>query len=147
MYKVERSALVMHPAARMCDLVNDVDRYQEFLPWCGGSRVLSRDGDGYTASVDIAFKGLRKSFTTRNVTTGIERIDMALVDGPFSELSGAWTFTEISPEASRISLSLSFGFSNRLVAAAVGPVFRLIADSMVDSFCQRADALATEEGA
>ena len=144
MYKVERSALVMHPAALMRDLVNDVDRYHEFLPWCGGSRVLARDESGYTASVDIAFKGLRKTFTTRNVTRGGERTDMTLVDGPFSELSGSWSFQPISEDASRISLSLEFGFSSRLVEKVVGPVFKSIADSMVDSFCRRADGLAAE---
>ena len=146
MYKVERSALVMHPAARMCELVNDVDRYQDFLPWCGGSRVLSRDDDGYTASVDIAFKGLSKSFTTRNITSGNEQTDMTLVDGPFSELTGTWSFTPLSPEASKISLSLEFGFSSRVVEAVVGPVFKLIADSMVDSFVKRADELGAREG-
>ena len=146
MYQVERSALVMHPAAHLSELVNDVDRYQEFLPWCGGARVLSRDERGYTASVDIAFKGLKKSFTTRNTMVDDQRMEMVLVDGPFSDLSGTWTFKAISPEASRISLSLSFGFSNRVVEAAVGPVFRLIADSMVESFCRRADELAERRG-
>ncbi|MDE0095206.1 MAG: type II toxin-antitoxin system RatA family toxin [Gammaproteobacteria bacterium] len=146
MYQVERSALVMHPAAHLSELVNDVDRYQEFLPWCGGARVLSRDDRGYTASVDIAFKGLKRSFTTRNTMVDDQRMEMVLVDGPFSDLSGTWTFKAISPEASRISLSLSFGFSNRVVEAAVGPVFRLIADSMVESFCRRADELAERRG-
>ncbi|MDE0714435.1 MAG: type II toxin-antitoxin system RatA family toxin [Gammaproteobacteria bacterium] len=146
MYQVERSALVMHPAAHLSELVNDVDRYQEFLPWCGGARVLSRDDRGYTASVDIAFKGLKRSFTTRNTMVDDQRMEMVLVDGPFSDLSGTWTFKAISPEASRISLSLSFGFSNRVVEAAVGPVFRLIADSMVESFCRRADELAEWRG-
>lgn len=146
MYQVERSALVMHPAEHLSELVNDVDRYQEFLPWCGGARVLSRDDRGYTASVDIAFKGLKRSFTTRNTMVDDQRMEMVLVDGPFSDLSGTWTFKAISPEASRISLSLSFGFSNRVVEAAVGPVFRLIADSMVESFCRRADELAERRG-
>ncbi|MDE0279918.1 MAG: type II toxin-antitoxin system RatA family toxin [Gammaproteobacteria bacterium] len=146
MYQVERSALVMHPAAHLSELVNDVDRYQEFLPWCGGARVLSRDDRGYTASVDIAFKGLKRSFTTRNTMVDDQRMEMVLVDGPFSDLSGTWTFKAISPETSRISLSLSFGFSNRIVEAAVGPVFRLIADSMVESFCRRADELAERRG-
>ncbi len=142
MYQVERSALVMHSARHLSELVNDVDRYHEFLPWCRGSRVLARDNDSYTASLDISFKGIRKSFTTRNVVIGDQCTEIHLVDGPFSSLSGMWSFTPISPEASRISLSLQFGFSNRVVEAVVGPVFKFIADSMVDSFCLRADELA-----
>ena len=140
-HKVERSALVMHSSEQMFALVNDVDRYQEFLPWCGGSRVVSHENNIMVATVDIAFKGVRKSFTTQNTQTPSERLDMELVDGPFSELSGAWTFQPISDTACRISLSLGFGFSSKVVESLVGPVFRLIADSMVDSFCKRADQI------
>ncbi len=93
------------------------------------------------ASVDIAFKGVRKTFTTRNTLHSDDRVDMDLVDGPFSELSGAWMFKALSDDACRISLSLEFGFSSKLVEGLVGPVFRLIADSMVDSFCKRADQI------
>ncbi len=144
MYQVERSALVMHPAWHLCQIVNDVDRYREFLPWCGGSRVLEKDNESYTASLDIVFKGIRKSFTTRNKVIGRQRTEISLVEGPFSDLSGIWTFKEISPNASRITLSLRFGFSNKVIEAVVGPVFRMIADSMVDSFCRRADELSEQ---
>lgn len=141
MHKVERSALVMHSAQAMYELVNDVDRYQEFLPWCGGSRVIERDQEGYTASVDIAFKGVRKSFTTYNLVTPNARTELKLVEGPFSDLTGCWAFKEISPEACKISLELNFGFSSKVVEAVLGPVFRMIADTMVDSFSKRADQI------
>ena len=131
----------MHSAEEMFELVNDVDRYQEFLPWCGGSRILSEEANGYIASVDIAFKGVRKTFTTRNHTTAHSRTDLSLVEGPFNDLHGAWLFKSISPEASKISLELNFSFSNRVVEKVLGPVFSLIADSMVDSFSKRADQI------
>ena len=145
MYKVERSALVMHSAAEMLALVNDGGKYHEFLPWCSGSRVLSWQDGVAIASVDIAFKGIHKTFTTRNEMVESSRTNISLVNGPFSELSGFWEFTEISAEASKIRLELGFGFSNRLVGRVVGPVFRLIADSMVDSFCKRADQIYQED--
>ncbi len=141
MYTVDRSALVMHSAAQMFRLVNDVDRYAEFLPWCGGSRIVETYDDIAVASVDIAFKGIRKTFTTRNQLVENQRTNMTLVDGPFSELGGFWAFKALSPEASRISLELQFDFSSRIVGSVVGPVFKLIADSMVDSFCKRADQI------
>jgi len=140
-HKVERSALVMHSAADMFALVNDVDRYKEFLPWCGDSKVVSVEGNVAIASVEIAFKGIKKSFTTKNVLTQDQKTDMSLVEGPFSELAGCWEFKAISADASRISLTLEFGFSNRVIEAVVGPVFRLIADSMVESFAKRADQI------
>ena len=141
MYKISRSALVMHSTARMFELVNDVDHYSEFLPWCGASKVIDQADNIAVASVQIAFKGVKKTFTTRNEMIPCTCTNMTLVDGPFSELSGAWRFKEISQSACRISLELEFGFSNRLVQGVVGPVFRGIADSMVDAFCKRADQI------
>ena len=139
MYSVSRSALVKHSAKQMFDLVNDVEGYKEFLPWCGGSKFISRGDDEYVASVTIAFKGIHKTFTTRNRIETDVRTDMALVDGPFSNLTGFWEFRPLDEASSKIILELEFGFSNRVVGAVVGPVFNAIADSMVDSFCKRAD--------
>ena len=123
----------------MYDLVNDVSRYQEFLPWCGGSRFVSKHDSGYTASITISFKGIKKSFSTRNDVIPNQRTDMCLVDGPFSELAGNWQFVPLGETSSKIALELSFDFSNRVVGAVVGPIFNSIADSMVDSFCKRAE--------
>ena len=131
----------MHSAERMFDLVNDVESYSDFLPWCGGSEELSRSETEVVASVTIAFKGVRKTFTTRNTLTPKSKTALTLVDGPFSELTGSWVFTPIGPDSSRVELSLDFDFGNKLVGKVVGPVFRGIADSMVDSFCRRADQL------
>ncbi len=141
MYTVKRSALVTHSARKMFILVNDVDRYQEFLPWCGGSEEISRTDREVIASIKIAYRGVEKSFTTRNKLEGTRKIILALVDGPFSELRGSWEFIRLEENASRVNLDLQFDFSNRLLEAVVGPVFRRIADSMVDSFVKRADQM------
>jgi ribosome-associated toxin RatA of RatAB toxin-antitoxin module len=144
MYKVERSALVMHSALNMFSLVNDVEHYSDFLPWCGGSRELSRTENEVIASITISFKGLKKEFTTRNQLIGHEKTVITLVDGPFSELSGFWEFIALEPNASKITLNLDFDFSNKVVGKVVGPVFKIIADSMIESFCKRADEIYTD---
>ena len=141
MYTVARSALVRHSAGDMYSLVNDIESYSVFLPWCGASKVLKRTDREVIAQVQIEFRGIKKSFTTRNRLVPCQKILMTLVDGPFSELSGAWEFKPLRPDACRISLDLRFDFSNALVGAAVGPVFKYIADSMVDSFVRRADQI------
>ena len=146
MHKVERSALIMHSAKNMYDLVNDIDSYEKFLPWCGGSKVLETGNNRMVASIDIAFKGVHKTFTTANKLVPVRAIDMSLVDGPFSALTGQWVFKEISVDASRISLKLHYDFSNPLVAVTVGSVFKIIADSMVDAFCKRADQIYLDVG-
>ena len=138
MYKINRSALVPYSAQQMYELVNDVDNYKNFLPWCGGSRTLEKTDDSSLASVDIAFKGVHKSFTTSNQLAPDESIAMQMVDGPFSTLQGRWNFKPLDENACKISLDLDFDFSNRVVGAVIGPVFKLIADSMLDSFVKRA---------
>ena len=138
MYTIARSALVMHSAEEMYSLVNDIESYAQFLPWCGASEVLERGEREVVARVHIAFRGVSQSFTTRNRLTPFEQTQMTLLDGPFSELSGVWEFKSLQPGACRIALDLRFDFSSALTGAVVGPVFKHIADSMVDSFVKRA---------
>lgn len=145
MYNISRSALVAYSDQKMFDLINDVDDYQNFLPWCGGSKVLEDEQGSRVASVTIAFKGVHKTFTTHNRLDPYQQIKLEMVDGPFSKLSGTWGFKALDENACKISLDLNFDFSNRLVGAIIGPVFKIIADSMLDSFCKRADELYSEQ--
>ena len=139
MYKIERSALIPFSVEQMYQLVNDVDSYQAFLPWCGGSEVLESGEDTMLASVTIDFKGVRKTFTTRNHLSPYSEVRLEMVDGPFSELAGYWRFQALDAQSSKIILELNFDFSNRLAGAVIGPVFKLIANSMVASFCAEAE--------
>ena len=147
MYTVTKSALVRYSARKMFILVDDIDQYPEFLPWCGGSEVISRTGEEVIASIKIAYKGVEKSFTTRNQLVGTQKILLTLVDGPFSKLNGIWEFIQLEENASKVELNLQFDFSNRLLGILVGPVFRIIADSMVDSFVKRAEEIYASDKA
>ena len=142
MKTVEKSVLIWFSAAEMFALVTDVARYPEFLPWCNKSAVLASDAHGATAQVGIALGALHQSFTTRNTYEADRRVGMALVDGPFSQLDGAWVFTPVGDakqRACRVSLELNYGFDNAALAAVVGPVFDKIAGSLVDAFVKRAE--------
>ena len=141
MYNINRSALVPYSDQKMFDLVNDVKDYNNFLPWCGGAEVIEENDDTKVASVTIAFKGIHKTFTTSNTLSRPAEIRITLVDGPFSRLEGLWTFKPLDENACKLSLDLDFDFSNRVVGAVIGPVFRIIADSMIDSFCKRAEEI------
>jgi ribosome-associated toxin RatA of RatAB toxin-antitoxin module len=142
MASIEKSVLVRHSAASMYALVADIEAYPQFLPWCSGSRILARDGERVTASIDIAFGGLKQSFTTVNEQHPVDRIRLQLVSGPFSNLDGTWSFTPLADDACKVALSLDYGFSNFLLRSLVGPVFHQIATTMVDSFVKRADEIA-----
>ncbi len=142
MKEIRRSALLALPAQTMFNLVDDVESYPAFLPWCGGSRVLQREPGRTVASIDIRYAGLNHSFTTDNRNQPPSAIDISLVSGPFQALSGGWRFTALTPEATRVELALRYEFSSRLLERVLGPVFDQIAGSMVDAFVRRAEALA-----
>ena len=138
---ISKSALVPFSAAQMYALVDDVPAYPQFLPWCGGAQEVSRNADEVEASVDIAHSGLKKTFTTRNLIQKNKMIEMRLINGPFKHLHGFWRFEALAEDACKVSLDLEYEFSNKLVGMALGPVFSQIANTLVDSFCQRARSL------
>lgn len=138
---VSRSVLVAHSALAMFELVDRVEDYPQFLPWCGGSEVLARDLRLTRARVDIDFRGLKQSFTTENLKVAGESMQLRLIDGPFSALQGSWTFKALSPEASKVVLDLEYAFGNVALERMIGPVFSVITETMVDRFVARADAL------
>lgn len=138
MDRVEKSALVPYSSQQMYALASDVPGYQNFLPWCGGSRYLQEGELENVGEVDIAFKGVKQSFATRNQLTPGRAIEMSLVKGPFKQLKGRWGFEPLSDEACKVSLLVEFEFSSRIVAMAIGPLFSQITASMVDAFVKRA---------
>ena len=140
MHTVQRSVLVPYSNAQMFDLVADVDKYPEFMPWCGGAQVHSRDEHGMQASVTISLAGVRQTFTTRNEHQYPDLITIELVDGPFSHLRGRWEFKALAPDACKVIYTMEYAFSNRALEMVVGPVFNRIASSFIDSFTQRAQA-------
>ncbi len=141
MNAIRKSALVPYSAEEMYGLVADIESYGKFLPWCGGARILNRHAHELTASIDIAYRGVHKSFTTRNTLSPGREMNLMLVDGPFKHLFGRWRFDPLDESACKVSLDLDFEFSNRLVAFALGPVFSSIANDLVESFRRRAAEL------
>ena len=138
---VQKSALVAHSATRMFALVDEVERYPEFLPWCGGTRLLVRDALTTVATIEINYHGIRQAFTTANTKQGTESMQISLREGPFKELAGEWRFTALSSAACKVLLRLDYSFANAVLETAVGPVFGLIANTMIERFVARADAL------
>jgi ribosome-associated toxin RatA of RatAB toxin-antitoxin module len=141
MAQVNKSVLVAQPAARMFELVDDVERYVEFLPWCGGSECNFRDDKITRATLHIDYRGIRQSFSTENAKTPPALMQLKLVSGPFRTLEGHWRFTDLNGKGCKVELSLHYEFSSRLLEKLVGPVFGYIANTMVDAFVKRAQAL------
>ena len=138
MKTIRRSALVPYSADKMYDLVADVPRYPEFLRWCSRVQIVSEDEGEVIAKMVISFKGLHKSFATRNRMDPGRSIEMSLVEGPFRSLYGIWRFTPVEIDASKIELDMRFDFDSVIMAKLVGPVFSFIANQQVEAFTARA---------
>lgn len=138
MRKVNRSALVPFTAAQMFSLVDDIESYPHFLPWCSDAIVESRSEDTVVATLELHKGPVRKRFTTRNSFKEFEWIDMELVGGPFHHLEGGWRFQELEGQGCKVLLELDFQFENRLVDVMFGRFFKDAGDALVDAFTRRA---------
>ena len=137
--KIERSALVVHSAAKMYQLVQDVASYPQFLSWCTATEVHEQTVAMQRASLTVAVAGIVQSFTTINTLHSGARVDMKLLDGPFNELQGAWDFAQLGQQGCRVSLKLAFEMRTSPVSLVFGAGCGRIADRLVDDFCKRAD--------
>lgn len=138
MPNINKSALVPYSASNMYALVNDVNAYQYFLPGCRKSEVLSQSEHHMEAKMVLVKAGIEQVLVTRNTLVAGRRIEMSLAQGPFTSLSGGWTFTPLSDEACKIELSLEFTFASKLVDMAFGQVFRSVTNNMIKAFTERA---------
>ena len=140
MKRIARSAILGHGAGQVYDLVEHIEAYPRFLPWCLATKV-SRGPQGTRATLDVGMRGLRQSFTTLNTNRPPESIELRLVEGPFRRFAAAWRFEPLSSGACRIEFSLEYEFASRALGKLLQPLFDRIADTMVDAFSRRADEI------
>jgi len=138
MTEIDKSVLIAYPASRMFDLVDAVEKYPEFLPWCGNAHLIHRDPLTTRAMIEINYHGIRHSFTTENTKHAPELIEIKLVEGPFRKLEGAWRFHDLGGQGCKVEFSLQYEFSNHLLETLLGPIFSHIASTFIEAFVQRA---------
>ena len=138
MKRVSRSAIVERGAEDFYSLVEAIETYPEFLPWCAAAEVRERTPGRTVAKLTLAVAGLRRSFTTENSNVPGRSIDMRLVEGPFRSFAAAWRFTPLQAGACKVEYTMEYEFSSSVVAAILEPVFKRIADGIVEAFTQRA---------
>jgi ribosome-associated toxin RatA of RatAB toxin-antitoxin module len=139
MPSVHKSVLLPYSSERMFELVEAVESYPSFLPWCGGAVVHERSPQGQLATISIDFRGIRQSFTTENALHSPHRIAMTLREGPFTRLDGLWHFHTLRHDACKVDFRLDYAFKSGLLGQALMPVFDHIARSFVDAFVRRAE--------
>ena len=140
MKRISRSAIVEHSAQEMFALVDDIESYPRFLPWCTGATVESRSPELARATLTVGLRGMRQSFTTQNELHPPEAMDMRLVKGPFRRFAAAWRFKPLGPESCAVEFSLEYELAGPF-ARLLAPLFDQIANTMVDAFTRRAGEL------
>lgn len=146
---VEKSVLIAHSAQRMFDLVDRVEDYPQFLPWCNRTELKFRDATRTAATLFINYHSVKSHFTTENEKSADESplwMKIRLVDGPFRRLEGTWRFRPLAEDACKIEFQLAYEFSSRLFEKVIGPVFSNIANTFVDAFVKRAAQVYGAEG-
>lgn len=122
-------------------LVDDVETYPEFLPWCNDTEVHERTDNVVDATLELHKGSLSNHFTTRNTRHEFESIEIALIGGPFRQLQGGWRFTEIGEEGCKVTLELEFAFENMFIDMMFGALFEDTCNSLVDAFTKRAQVV------
>jgi ribosome-associated toxin RatA of RatAB toxin-antitoxin module len=136
---VRKSAIVPRSAETLFALVDDVERYPEFLPWCSGAELQERTKTITQARIDIAYRGLTTQVTTRNHKEPPTRMTLDFVDGPFERFTGEWRFVPLGEEGCRVEFRLDYAFASRALQALLAPVFSHVAETMVERFVERAE--------
>lgn len=159
MKRIQRSALLPFAARQMYDLVNDVENYPEFLPWCENAEILVRDESEMVARLDVRRGGIEEQFTTRNALSEPDRIQMQLVEGPFAQLVGNWSFRSLGAASPadqgdeipaqpvtgcKVELAVQYELSRALVGRFMGNFFGRGISHLMDAFCRRAESLYLE---
>lgn len=140
MAAIQRDLIVPYTPGEMFDLVNGVEDYPHFVPWCKSAEVLKCEGDELHARLSFARGSVQKSLTTRNLIQKDKMIEMRLLDGPFRHLEGFWRF-DAAEEGCHIRFDMEFEFSNKLLGIAFAPIFTPLANSLIDVFKKRAEVI------
>lgn len=141
MTEIIKTTVVPYTPEEMYVLVNDIESYPIFLPWCTAAKILSQQEERLTATLSLALGKIKQSFTTENTMQNGSKIEMRLIEGPFKHLSGYWKFNLEDEQSCQIQLHMHFEFKNKIIKHTLGKAFYKVMDSLVESFEQRAQQI------
>jgi len=139
MHRVRKNAIVFHSKNKMFRLVDLIENYPKFLPWCGSTKIIERNNNKTIASIEINYRGIKQTFTTENTKKINDKMIIKLINGPFKSLSGEWLFKALEKDSCQIELKLEYEFSNIILEKLISPVFNIIANTFIDEFIKEAN--------
>ena len=119
-------------------LINNVEDYHKFLPWCSDSKIISDTNNKMAAEIEISKNFVNWKFSTENTYSLNKRIDIKLIDGPFNHLEGYWKFKKLDNYNTTVELYLEYKFDSRMIELSIKPIFSKIMSSILDSFISEA---------
>jgi len=138
-HEIQHSATIPYSVEKVYDLVNDVEKYPEFLSWCHKAQIHQKDDVSMTASIGIVKGGMQHTLTTKNVLTKDPyKIEMHLISGPFKHLHGVWHFKELTEQRTQIEFCVEFSLASRLLNVVFAPVFTNLTEELTNAFADRA---------
>lgn len=141
MYKISRQLLSPYSQALLYDIVNDTEAYQEFVPFCSDSEVIKDAGIEKICRLVFSKGLLSRSLVTRNVLVPNQQINIHLVKGDFSHLTGQWIFTP-QESGTIVSLEFEYAFNHPVIEYTVGQFFKSLTTELIDVFCKRAETVS-----
>jgi len=138
MTEISKTAVVPYTPSEMYALVNDIESYPVFLPWCTAAKISNKKDESLIATLSLAMGKIKQSFTTENIMREGSRIDMRLIEGPFKHLTGYWKFNPEDEQSCHIQLHMNYEFKNKIIKYTLGKMFYTVMNTMVESFVQRA---------
>lgn len=138
MTEISKTAVVPYTPSEMYALVNDIESYPVFLPWCTAAKISNKKDESLIATLSLAMGKIKQSFTTENTMREGSRIDMRLIEGPFKHLTGYWKFNPEDEQSCHIQLHMNYEFKNKIIKYTLGKMFYTVMNTLVESFVQRA---------
>ena len=120
------------------DLINNVEKYPNFLPWCTKTEVTHESDNIIIGKIYITKSFIKWNFSTRNSIQKNKSINLSLIDGPFEELNGRWSFSPIDQNNTKVSLEINYKFKNSIIELSIEPIFTTIMNSILKSFISEA---------
>ncbi len=139
MIEIKKTAIVLHTPEQFFNLVADIDNYPKYLPWCSETKIKTQNENEVIGTVFIEYLKIKSYFTTRNIYTKFTKIDIHLIDGPFKELSGYWSFSPLGETGCKIEFVLKYEFKSFLLEKLFGSVFAYMNKSIMDCFIKEAN--------
>ena len=138
--EIKKEAIILENIEKVFNIVNRVDLYKNFVPYCVDSIIISEENDQMKARLDFNLKGLKTTFTTQNIIKNNKIIQMKLVDGPFKYLDGEWKFTEIDNKT-LIELSINYEVKSKILDYTISRSLEKIMDYLVKAFVSESKKL------